>query len=238
MKKNVKKIATALVAANVLASTLITALPPVQTHAAENKLAGSMLKATTGQGNIINKVCYGDTVITGHIPNGAGQTVTVNLGVFYAEPPSVGIDTRTYNAVYTATTTADANGDYILEYAAFNNKNTSSMIMDGTWLRPALVTVRSMGITAEAVVQMWPDYSGYINTFKTTDRVISGHIDNMPNHPIKVTDDKYGATLVQGVSIDTTTNANGDFSVTFPMELTYGNVTVSSIPLEKKYCML
>ncbi|MBC1605335.1 hypothetical protein HCJ39_11465 [Listeria rocourtiae] len=66
MNKNFKKVAIALLATNVIANMVITSLPPVQTHAAENKL-----KATSTTSSVdFNPVFVTDTLITGTaIPN-------------------------------------------------------------------------------------------------------------------------------------------------------------------------
>ncbi|EUJ32696.1 hypothetical protein PCORN_01995, partial [Listeria cornellensis FSL F6-0969] len=198
-------------------------MPPVQTHAAENKLTGS-LKATTSQGSIINKVSEGDAEVTGHIPNGAGQTVIVNLGFYYPDN-YIG---RDYALRYAVTTQADANGNYRIAYADFKVNGMDRALSYGFGMYPAILTVRSMGITAEAAVQPVSNYTGYVNTFQITDRVISGHIDNLLNHPIQVFDDHYNMDNTMGATMETTTDANGNFSVTFPTAVSHGNIMVSS----------
>ncbi|MBC1457948.1 beta strand repeat-containing protein [Listeria newyorkensis] len=74
MKQNMKKIAIALVATNVLASTVITALPPVQTHAAENKLA-TTLKATQGQELIDDALASAQAAVKNLFGNSPTNTV-------------------------------------------------------------------------------------------------------------------------------------------------------------------
>ncbi|MBC1459237.1 immunoglobulin-like domain-containing protein [Listeria newyorkensis] len=74
MKSNMKKIAIALVATNVVASTLITTLPPVQTHAAEEKLT-SNLKATSSA--TLDYMTVDTKQVTGHAPSAVGSLVTV-----------------------------------------------------------------------------------------------------------------------------------------------------------------
>ncbi|WP_159102622.1 Ig-like domain-containing protein [Listeria cornellensis] len=103
MNKNMKKIAIALVATNVVASSLITTLPPVQTHAAEQKLT-SNLKATTSYPQAIALTRPGQALIAGHVaPN-----VTVLVATYKANNTDVSV---------AQSVTCDADGNYKVSFA-------------------------------------------------------------------------------------------------------------------------
>ncbi|MBA3927113.1 toxin Cry1Ac domain D-VI-related protein [Listeria rustica] len=221
MNKNMKKIAMVLVATNVLASTIITGLPPVETHAAENKLTGSLL--TASQGGILNPVLVGDKTITGHIPNGAGQSVTVSAGV-YSYPID---DSRRDYKLLAVTVTADANGDYAATFPKTTNGGTNGFQLNSSWGYPSIITVESMGYKVETVVRENKDYSGYVNKFKLGDKIISGHVDNVSNRDITLSDVDSGYGGLGTQRAQGRIDANGDFSITLPAGVKYGDIRIS-----------
>ncbi|EUJ25322.1 hypothetical protein [Listeria cornellensis] len=100
MKKQLKKAATTLLVANVLATSIITTLPPVQTHAAEQKLT-SNLKATTSYPQAIALARPNQKFLAGHVaPN-----VTLLVSTYKANNTDVSV---------AATVTCDADGNYKL----------------------------------------------------------------------------------------------------------------------------
>lgn len=90
-----------MVATNVLASTIITTLPAVETQAAEQKLTAN-LKSSTGA--LLDDVVYttpGDVQVTGRVPSGAGKQVTIE---YFSRMDG--------HIINTYSTTADTLGNY------------------------------------------------------------------------------------------------------------------------------
>ncbi|WP_137657495.1 toxin Cry1Ac domain D-VI-related protein [Listeria newyorkensis] len=201
MKKNMKKIAIALVATNVLASTVITALPPVQTHAAENKLA-TTLKATQGQ-ELINVPFVGDKKLTGHIPNAAGKQITIEVSF-----PS-GSSSQVKD---TLTATVDANNNYSIDLSDKTYLLAESFGFTLRNDRNEILAARSVQTNATTYKD------GYINLLTTgNNKIVSGRFKNYPNQRIE------GQTMDRGnygnggyYMEPTTTDANGYFSTTIP----------------------
>ncbi|KGL41202.1 hypothetical protein EP56_11420 [Listeriaceae bacterium FSL A5-0209] len=201
MKKNMKKIAIALVATNVLASTVITALPPVQTHAAENKLA-TTLKATQGQ-ELINVPFVGDKKLTGHIPSAAGKQITIEVSF-----PS-GSSSQVKD---TLTATVDANNNYSIDLSDKTYLLAESFGFTLRNDRNEILAARSVQTNATTYKD------GYINLLTTgNNKIVSGRFKNYPNQRIE------GQTMDRGnygnggyYMEPTTTDANGYFSTTIP----------------------
>ncbi|MBC6314154.1 beta strand repeat-containing protein [Listeria grandensis] len=192
MKKNMKKIAIALLATNVIASTVLTALPPVETHAAENKLT-----ATQSQ-NLLNIVTNDDRIASGHIPDGAGAIVTITVS---SSPYELG-----GSVLYTTTGVADKDGNY-----SINIGFTESRFM---FCNVSMAT--DNGYSAGRRVQNRDTFGGgYFAPIKVGDTTISGQLTSKPNMRYQLfigegrTNYPTGQAIGEGV-----TDANGNFSAT------------------------
>ncbi|AQY50619.1 hypothetical protein PWEIH_15218 [Listeria weihenstephanensis FSL R9-0317] len=194
MNKNMKKIALALVATNVVASTIITALPPVQTHAAEQKLT-STLKSSSG--SMLDYVTSDSTKVTGRVPAGAGKQVTVQI-----------FNARTGAVRYTFAGIADESGDYSIPVQSYV----------GNYLKTdAILVTFDNGKTAGQSITIGDMSTFKLNTMKDSDTTIKGVFTGHPNVTFSV-----GLSATGQVFF--TTDAEGNFSFKLPDSLTWGNV--------------
>ncbi|EUJ22444.1 hypothetical protein PGRAN_13213, partial [Listeria grandensis FSL F6-0971] len=232
MNKNMKKVAIALLATNVIASTVLTALPPVQTHAAENKL---MSTVNASQDNLINTVRDGDTKITGKVPGGA-QLVEVSLWE-HADYPS---DPVYALKRYAARVQSDSNGNYSITPGDLTPVDlagpyTSSSFKYAFRAYPFSVKITTgNSLTAETSIQQSKNTAntGYINPVKVGDKEITGHLDNRPSQPITFREMgawTFGTTTPTPQRVAyTSTDANGNFKFTLGTGIQYARLTVES----------
>ncbi|MBC1473347.1 hypothetical protein HB852_01770 [Listeria grandensis] len=226
MNKKMKKVAIALLATNVMASTVLTALPPVETHAAENKLTSTV---SASQNNLINTVRDGDTKITGKVPGGA-QEIEVSLWE-YADAFSEQI---TSYKRYTCKVQSDANGNYSVNPENFGTDYGSIFTFTRRDYPYSVKIKTASGLTAETIIQMSKNTAntGYINPVKVGDTEITGHLDNRPLQAItfrEVAAYVIGrtGTLPDRLSY-TTTDANGDFKFTLTYGITRARLSVEN----------
>ncbi|EUJ25081.1 modifier protein of major autolysin LytC [Listeria grandensis FSL F6-0971] len=203
MKKNMKKIAIALLATNVIASTVLTALPPVETHAAENKLSAN-LKAT--QASVMNLLKWNLDQVSGTIPGGGNQQVRLTVTDYTSSNPV----TKS-----TKFTTADASGNYSFGTGA------GSMQPNGLWANGMGFLVATVeganGVTASRVLDA-EAVEGHLDTYRTDDTKISGKIDDPTYYNTWVSvqfinidsQDRYAVKSQTGTVL---ADAQGNFSV-------------------------
>ncbi|MBC1501737.1 hypothetical protein HB943_14105 [Listeria weihenstephanensis] len=221
MNKNFKKAAIALLATNVIASTVLTALPAVETHAAENKLTAGLLQAT--QSNILNTPYVKDKQITGRIPGAINKTVTIKVLMF------LGAGEENGYPVLTGSVQTDSDGNYVYLLSAYGAEGLPSQ-----WKGHPVgvqVTEASTGISVTTAIQTNPSVTGYINSFKVGDSVITGHIDNFANRSFRIFsfDDIFavGPHQTQYPNIYTT-DANGSFTADLPFALQHIGVILTT----------
>ncbi|AQY52286.1 hypothetical protein PWEIH_10318 [Listeria weihenstephanensis FSL R9-0317] len=161
MKQNMKKIALALVVTNVVASSIITALPPVQTHAAEQKLTTNLQASSAAT---VNYVSRNDTQVTGHVPSDAGKNVTIEV-----------YDTVLGQLHNTYTGSADASGNYAVPITSIGTRKLS--------FRVKVTFDNGTTITQDVDDFNVGNFQPILN--KTT-REVTGKLENCPNTTLLV----------------------------------------------------
>ncbi|MBC1500573.1 hypothetical protein HB943_08135, partial [Listeria weihenstephanensis] len=207
MNKNFKKVAIALLATNVIASTVLTTLPAVETHAAENKLNG-VLQAS--QGITLDTFKVGDTKITGHVVGGAGKQVTIGI-------TKVALGTN-----YVITTRADANGDFVVNYDATTTPTPTTFAT----YNYITATCENGASVANFIQPAEKNGAVTITPAKIGDTTVHLKYDNLPNAKVYGSVFNQDGTLYAGSALEGYTDANGNVDLTIGFPLKAGDFLV------------